>query len=86
MAILNPGGRYWISASAPGGFDQATLVWYLRPSPGVPGLIAVRRDSGPWMEFMDINLPVFRITGVAVPEPAAWVLVTIAGSAWAFRR
>ncbi len=75
--LLTAGTMYWISHSA--GIDgngQYSQVGFHLNDQGASGANADRTDNGGWvLNSANGTLPAFRVSGVAVPEPSALVLL-----------
>jgi hypothetical protein len=87
QSLLAPGANYWLSATAPGGDNEGTMLWHMQLSNMPPRLLTSRNRSGPWTTpGSTIEGGVFRIIGVPVPEPASFCMTGAALPGLLWRR
>lgn len=75
-SVLNPGSNYWLSATAPGGTSEGTMLWQLQPLSSMPRKITSRIAGGAWSApIFGFGTGAFRLIGNPIPEPSTAMLL-----------
>jgi hypothetical protein len=97
-AVLQPDVLYWLvlqPSTLNVAHDAKDALYSISTSLVTPYPTMAQRDFnssagawGDWVLYPNTPAPVFRLDGVAVPEPAAWALFGLGGAlaVWAGRR